>query len=240
MNDACARAVPDRVVPLHGVVNLRDVGGLAAARGKTRGGRVFRSEFLDPASVDLELVRDRLGLVSVLDLRRQAEHAAPESPWSALGVRSERVPLRLNGDGTPWSAPYWGYLDSDPRGFARAMTFMMTGANHPVLVHCAAGKDRTGTVIAVLLDVLGVDRELIVEDHLRSAEGIAVIIDRLRSDPAYRDVLAAVDDESHLPKAAKVTELFAWLDARGGSRAWLTEQGVPSQIIAAAHAALIE
>ena len=71
----------------------------------------------------------------------------------------------------------------------------IANAEGSVLVHCAAGKDRTGTVVALALDVAGVSRELIAGDYLATAGRIELIIDRLRSSDTYRAELEGHDPQ---------------------------------------------
>ncbi len=101
---------------------------------------------------------------------------------------------------------------------------MLAGA---VLVHCAAGKDRTGVVVALALDAAGVDRTAIVSDYLATAQRIDAIMARLVSSPTYRSELEGHDPRAHAPVPGTIERVFELLDeAFGGSAAWLSAHGL--------------
>jgi len=94
-------------------------------------------------------------------------------------------------------------------------------------VHCAAGKDRTGVVVAMALDAAGVDRETIVSDYLATDERIHEIFDRLLSSPTYREELKDTYPQTHAPVAHTMERVLALIDdAFGGSAEWLTAHGL--------------
>ena len=96
-----------------------------------------------------------------------------------------------------------------------------------VLVHCAAGKDRTGVVVALALDAAGVDRNMIVSDYMATDERIDAIMARLVSSPTYRSELEGHDPRRHAPVPGTMERVFELLDeAFGGSAAWLSAHGV--------------
>ena len=100
-------------------------------------------------------------------------------------------------------------------------------ADGAVLVHCAAGKDRTGVVVAIALDAAGVDRETIVEDYLATGERIEAILARLVSSPTYRAELEGHDPQQHAPVTGTIERLLELVDERfGGSAAWLSAHGL--------------
>ncbi len=95
-----------------------------------------------------------------------------------------------------------------------------------VLVHCAAGKDRTGVVVGLSLDAVGVERELIVADYAASGERIEAILRRLVASPTYRDEMSGADPRKQAPVPATMERVLEIVDERyGGSAAWLSSQG---------------
>ncbi len=96
-----------------------------------------------------------------------------------------------------------------------------------MLVHCAAGKDRTGVVVALALAAVGVEREAIVADYVATGERITAIMDRLRASETYRRDLEGVTDESSACRAREYLErVLEVLDERhGGAAGWLAEHG---------------
>jgi protein-tyrosine phosphatase len=121
---------------------------------------------------------------------------------------------------------YLSYLRRRPDSIVAAVT-SIARADGAVLVHCAAGKDRTGVVVALALDAAGVDRDLIVADYLATAERIEAIMDRLVASPTYRDELAGHDPQRHAPLPGTMERVLAIVDEQhGGSAAWLTGHGL--------------
>ena len=100
-------------------------------------------------------------------------------------------------------------------------------ADGAVLVHCAAGKDRTGTVVALALDASGVPRELIAEDYNASRERIEQIIARLRSSETYRAELEGHDPQAHAPVPGTIERVLELVDEQhGGAAEWLLAHGL--------------
>jgi protein tyrosine/serine phosphatase len=94
------------------------------------------------------------------------------------------------------------------------------------IVHCAAGKDRTGVVIACALAEVGVPHDAIVEDYSRSGERIEAIYRRLTGRRTYRDDLSSSTVDKHRPRASTMERLLAAVDEiHGGIPAWLRAHG---------------
>jgi protein tyrosine/serine phosphatase len=189
-------------IELDGAVNVRDLGGLPTTDGgKIAEGRLLRSDNLDGLTpADVRRLVTELGLATVVDLRSTQEHAAapagplttvgsvrhvrfsllPEmgvladTPGATLAVRAEQAMERCPADLR--AGFYLGYLADRPDQVVGAMRAIATSPG-PALVHCAAGKDRTGWAIAALLTVAGADRDAVLADYLLSNAAI----DSLRS-----------------------------------------------------------
>jgi protein tyrosine/serine phosphatase len=96
-----------------------------------------------------------------------------------------------------------------------------------VLVHCAAGKDRTGVVVALALDAVGADRRMIVSDYLATSERIDAIMARLVRSPTYRAELEEHDPRAHAPVEGTMERVLELIDEHfGGSVAWLSAHGL--------------
>jgi protein tyrosine/serine phosphatase len=103
----------------------------------------------------------------------------------------------------------------------------IANARGAVLVHCAAGKDRTGVVVALALDAAGVDRNAIVNDYLATGQRIDAIMARLVSSPTYRSELEGHDPRTHAPVPGTIERVFELVDeVFGGSAAWLSSHGL--------------
>lgn len=228
-----------RVPTVAGAHNLRDLGGLITSRGdRVRTGRVFRSDYPLFVQADAAAVR-RLGLRTVVDLRRGSEAALERPDWEAQGVACERWPLSA-GRESSWEARYPSYLLRRPESVVGAVRAVMRPEGHAVLFHCAAGKDRTGVVAALLLSVLGVPRDDIVADHLLSASSVRRVLGRLVEMDLYAAMLAGSSVEDQTPRAEHVEALLDWLEDRGGARAWLLGAGVPAAELTGFRATMLE
>ena len=85
---------------------------------------------------------------------------------------------------------------------------MISRAEGAALVHCAAGKDRTGTVVALALSLVGADREAVIADYAASSERVQQILDRLLATKTYADNLRGRPLSSHLTHAETMRVLL--------------------------------
>jgi protein-tyrosine phosphatase len=100
----------------------------------------------------------------------------------------------------------------------------IAGAVGVALVHCAAGKDRTGVVVALALSAVGVRQEEIVADYAATGERTGALVERLGRSPTYAD-----DINSQPPRAPQPGTMAAFLEQvgaqYGGTRRWLAQHG---------------
>ena len=174
-------AAPDRHVRLPGTRNLRDVGGYPAHDGRvTRWRTLLRTDALDrlPASSQSALLD--LGLRQVIDLRWPHElDAAPSVFHRSERVRYRSIPL-LEDDPTPHgglAGTYRHMLDARGPQLVEVVRSLLEPDGLPTVVGCAAGKDRTGVAIALVLSAVGVPHDLIVEDYALSEASFLSEID---------------------------------------------------------------
>ena len=124
-----------------------------------------------------------------------------------------------------WSRHYLGYLDQRPDSIINALR-TIAGAPGAVVVHCAAGKDRTGTVTGLALMVAGAEPEAVVQDFAASAQRVPLIMDRLRARPAYAADMVGKTVAEQSPRPETMRMLLATLDEHyGGPLGWLERQG---------------
>ncbi|MGN8027464.1 tyrosine-protein phosphatase [Microbacterium sp. 22242] len=232
------------MIEVEGVVGLRDAGGMPAESGRIRTGRLFRSGSL--AAVDAEGAERIRALVRrIVDLRSVEEVAAAPTPID--GVRIISLPLY---HGSPRSFFEEGYdlvgiyrhllAESAPELVAAVRAI---AAGEPTLVHCTAGKDRTGLVIALALSAVRADRDAVVADYaltgalLPEAERHATS-ERLRRTYPDSPHAAVLATES---PAEAMRDVLAELDREHGSvRAFLAAHGLVDDELAALDAALCE
>ena len=168
-------------------LNFRDLGGLATTDDRIiRSNMLFRSEgpasFFDEHRAEL----GALGVRCVCDLRSDVERQAAPNDWCGPGCRV--LHLDMNTDLRAAGADFWESLRTDPSPvnarrvitnnyclmpaalsphLAKMVDALLAG-EVPMVVHCTAGKDRTGVAIALLLTLLGVAREDVLSDYAKS------------------------------------------------------------------------
>ena len=121
---------------------------------------------------------------------------------------------------------YLGYLAHRPENVVAALRALAVPPDGATVVHCAAGKDRTGVVVAFALAVAGVPHEEIVADYALTAEVIDDLVAKLAASPTYAEDMVRRDVASHTPRAQTMQRVLELLDERhGGPRGWLTAHG---------------
>jgi len=253
-DDACR-------VPIATAFNLRDFGGCATADGgHVKRGMLYRCGTMSMLTEEDAQQLRALGIRAICDFRRPSERAAEPTSWhgedvdyyarnysSASGVLGEI----LRGEGTSADdmrtamIALYRTIAMDHAASYRAMFGQMLGGRLPILINCAAGKDRTGVGAALILAALGVSRENIAQDYLRTnlhadwgwrfaqAEGrlaqthrdqAELVAPVLTADIAYLDALYAALEASH-----------------GGMDAYMeAELGIDASARTALRAALLE
>jgi protein-tyrosine phosphatase len=240
-------------IDLEGAVNVRDLGGLPTDDGgETLPGRLLRADNLQelsPSDVS-RLVRD-IGLTTVVDLRSSAELTSEgPAPLDAVpGVRHVHHPVipelgsatdavaealllkqkqqdRSRFPSDPTCGHYLGYLEDRPDQVVGAVRSIARDQS-AALVHCAAGKDRTGVVVALALTAAGVRPQAVVADYAATGERTEAILSRLRRSPTYAADLDHLPAEAHRARPETMAAFLEQMDARyGGVARWLTDHGL--------------
>jgi protein-tyrosine phosphatase len=236
---------PRRRLEVEGCNNFRDLGGYPGAGGRRlRWRMLFRADalhHLTPRGVG-QLCHE-LGVREVVDLRSSGELRMDGRGLLAHeSLRHHHLPL------------FDGEVSREQRDLADDMTlgdryFMMlrfaggpiarvfealAAAEGPAVFHCAAGKDRTGVISAVLLGALGVPDELIVADYAASREGLDLVVERLMQSEGYREMFAALPPDTLHAEPETMIELMERVrDEWGGMRGYLRSQGVPDERVEA-------
>ena len=134
---------------------------------------------------------------------------------------------------------YLGYLGQRSDAVVAALRALAAPVPGAAVVHCAAGKDRTGVVVALALAVAGVPHEEIVADYALTAEIIDALVAKLAASPTYADDMVSRDVASHTPRAETMERVLALLDERhGGPLGWLEAHGFGADEQAALRARL--
>jgi protein-tyrosine phosphatase len=169
----------ERLLPLQGGRNFRDMGGYAAAGGKTvRWGKLYRSGVMNGlTATDLSYL-SALGINTICDLRSVQERQAEPSAFlktSDAKVVAFDYAMASSLDGiararsreeavSAFAATYIGFLDMLTPQYTDMFARLVRG-EAPLTFNCSAGKDRTGTAAALILSVLDVPRETVVADY---------------------------------------------------------------------------
>ena len=157
-------------------------------------------------------------------------------PWQNRD-RAESAEQRRRGA----AGIYLAYLDDRADSILAALR-LIAHTDGATIVHCAAGKDRTGVVVALALTEVGVERAAIVDDYAQSAERTEATIRRLASRRTYAaDLLPDVDFDQHKPRATTMRRLLDAIDdVHGGVPAWLRAHGWTDADAAALRGRLLD
>lgn len=242
---------PHSILP-PGAHNVRDLGGLPLlAGGHTVPRRVLRACAMGGIGDTGRQTLLDAGVRTVIDLRSASELATEPPPFAnTRGVTTLLHPVFAD------LAPVATMIEADadfrlqhryrlalrsaaPR-FAAVVRAVAEAGPGLVVVHCTAGKDRTGIVSALLLDLAGVTRGAIVADYARTADFGAALLATLK-DRALAAGRAPLTVEKTLGSPADaMEETLAMLDREfGGARGYLEAAGLDGTTLAAATARLV-
>jgi protein-tyrosine phosphatase len=233
----------ERQLVWDGCLNVRDLGGHATEDGgHTAFGEVIRADSVRRLSEAGWLQLVDYGVARIVDLRHADELAA--DPPANVPVEVVHVPVLPDPAWPYWAeidavadaagdsaaaraAVYLEFLDRFDHGFAAAISAVAGAGRGGVVVHCFAGKDRTGLVAALLLRLAGVSVRDVAADYALSEENL-----RAWSEPWIERAADEMDRERRrrtaaAPAAAMETVLRE-LEARGGPREYLRAAGVPN------------
>lgn len=238
----------ERHFPFAGCFNFRDIGGYPTVDGRLlRWGRYFRAGRQDRmTSSDLQKVA-QLGIKTQIDLRRPDElEDQGRGPLEDMGIdyrwhsvippNGSQVLDAAAGEGISGKR-YLRYLDFDTTPWLQVFRILADSESYPVVVHCTAGKDRTGVTTAFLLSVLGVKRKLIEEDFILSNRDqprhIKFLESRgLSSGSVHRNV--------GVPEDAMKVFLDGMDKEHGGVIAFLYKIGIDDEMQSAIRSVLLE
>ncbi len=216
-----------RHIDFDGIENFRDFGGYDTADGRAvKRGLLYRSaNHAYATEADLERMRD-LGLAAIIDLRRTEERARePSKRWPGFGAAV--VENDILSDHADWAQSMKGaevnaqwFLD-DGMGYYRRAPFeprhidlfsryfrTLADADGAIVVHCAAGKDRTGLICALTHHVLGVHADDIMADYLLTNDESRLARKMAFLGPWLRDTVGKTVDEAGLRVAVSVSPAY--------------------------------
>lgn len=244
----------DRHLAYDLVFNLRDLGGYETADGRTiRWRTLFRGDGVHRLAAESFT---ELGIRTVLDLRTEAEiaergRAQGSHDWHHLPVlRTTWDPswVRPHPDGTEVAAErfladrYLVMLEEGGESLGTALRMLTEADRVPAVFHCAAGKDRTGVLAALVLCLLGVDDEVIATDYGLSRLGMDRLVEFIRV--TYPERFDAMADQPaaflEAPEAAMALFLADLRQRHGSVEGYAAGVGVGPGVIDALRANLLE
>jgi len=233
-----ATNIVDRELDWDGCWNVRDLGGLALAEGVIQRGALVRSDSLSHLSADGWEAAVSHGITSIVDLRASRE-VGLDPDLVPPGIDYRHLPIvdvvheaeeRAFRDRPSWDEAYVLMLDRFRIGFSAAVSAIGEARPGGVAVHCRVGRDRTGIVVALLLELAGVPREEILEDYARSAERLAPAFEHwiaTEPDPRRR---AQLEWEGSA-RADLIVHALDHVERRyGGARAYLADARVDDAV----------
>ncbi|AWB95846.1 protein-tyrosine-phosphatase [Agromyces badenianii] len=166
-------------IPVPGTYNFRDVGGLPALTGTVRDGVLYRSDGLSRLGEPGRAKLRELGVGVVIDLRDENEAQVMPDDLGDLDVEVLRLPV-FEGSGASQGAAgislealYERIVTQHASVVVAALREISSAGDRAVVVHCTAGKDRTGVVVALALLAVGVDRESVIVDYESTEANLA-------------------------------------------------------------------
>ncbi|MFP6638970.1 MAG: tyrosine-protein phosphatase [Myxococcota bacterium] len=231
-------------IELEGCFNFRDLGGYAAADGHClRTGLVFRSDGLQWLTpTDLEKLATEIELGHVIDLRSDEEvdevgrgpiedqttvHHIPlfTGMSSDSGARAEfEMPADMG-------ELYFLMLSFAQQPIAEVVR-LLAEAKEPAVFHCAAGKDRTGVISALLLSLVGVPKETIVIDYAFSRQNIDLINQRLSEADTYQNFMSDLPEGAYDADPACMERFLARVEEQHGSiLGWAGQAGLEAEVL---------
>lgn len=230
----------DRHYAFEGCFNFRDVGGYATKDGyRVKWGRYFRAGRQDRMTkADIDKARD-LNIGAQIDLRGNEEiEDQGLGPLPGLGAKYHNISVipvggrdqlsRLVGDTGISGKRYLGYLSFGSETWKRFFSILSEPVDSAVVIHCTAGKDRTGVSTAFFLSLLGVDRKTIENDYLLTNLDVSRQADFVERTVGYPEGMSREDMVMHagVPETAMREFLDGLEEKWGGVTEYLRSAGI--------------
>ena len=237
-----------------GCFNFRDIGGYPTQDGRrVAWGRYFRAgrqDRMTPADIN---AAKQLGITTQIDLRRPDEAAEQgPGPLPELGARYVNLPVipeggseqlsQLVGDSGISGKRYLGYLEFGPKVWLEMFDIFASATNQAIVLHCTAGKDRTGVSTAFLLSVLGVDRGIIEADYLLTNIDVPRQVEFVDTHIGLPEDMSRQEFEriAGVPETALHDFLNGVTERWGGPVGYLTSIGISEAQLEAVRAAFLD
>lgn len=233
-----------------GTTNFRDLGGYPVPGGRTRSGVVFRSDALSRLG-DLGRSELRgLGIRRIVDLRDAREVQAMPDDITGLGIDVVALPIFAGSPeaaasgGSTLETMYRNIVTEHADLMVTALRALVLEGETPSLVHCTAGKDRTGVVSALLLLAVGVELDIVLDDYEVSGDNLsgpwlesmteAALAHGIAVTPQFVELMSASPREALAPVLGEV------LAEHGGVAGYLERAGLSAEELEQLTAQLVE
>ena len=225
---------PDRRLSFEGAFNFRDLGGYATADG-----RMVKWRTLFRADAVHRLPESEVEHGHLHDPERGIQHVHLD----VLGEVWKPLDLDDNADARiVLSDLYVHMLDIGAPALSQAFRTLANADNLPAVFHCAAGKDRTGVLAAMVLSTIGVADHVIVADYAISGANMAELVERLKRDRP--EALTAMNEQPSAYMAAPpeaMKRLLAHVNAEYGSMTgYVNSIGISTDVIDSLAASLLD
>ena len=252
----------ERVIKLKGTTNTRDIGGYQTSDQRSLLWRqIIRSENLSRLTAKDFQKLEEIGLKTVIDLR--TDHELKKAPTVWQGDNPPRFYHFPVGDShNDWFNAqrkmmkksrftekqalehmmngYTMFAEVGQPSFQKMMDVVLDPSNWPVLIHCSAGKDRAAVAVAIIMEALAVEREIIMEDFMltneigRSEEKAVILAKEGRNAGGGRGSARGPSADAWFPIVGVQPEMlnafYASIDEQHGSMdAFLTQMGVDQE-----------
>lgn len=245
---------PTRHIELEHVFNFRDLGGYPTRDGRTtKWHTLFRADGIHRLSeADVATLRP-LGLRTIIDLRTPNEieehgrfpidaYAATYHHQPVLDVIWTPEQMETFGESPTFLVDrYREMLVIGDRALGESLRLFGTEDTYPAVFHCAAGKDRTGILAALVLGLLGVPDDVIAEDYALSRAGMARMIEWVKANfPEARERLENAPSPLSSAEPETILALLDHIRTEHGSLAdYVRTLGVESEHVAGMQSALL-
>ena len=244
----------ERHTPFEGCFNFRDIGGYPTTDGQSvKWGKYYRAGRQDRMTpADLAQARD-LGIRTQIDLRKNDEvQDQGRGPLETMGAKYVHLPVipdggtdllaQLVGDTGISGKRYLGYLEFGGDTWVKMFDVFAEAEDHPIVLHCTAGKDRTGVSTAFLLSVLGVERKIIEADYLLTNVDVARQVKFVEANVGLPEGMTRDEMTFHagVPENAMHDFLNGLEERWGGALGYLRDVGIDDHTFAAVRANFLE
>lgn len=245
---------PDRHLAFEGAFNFRDLGGYPTSEGRTvRWNRLYRADAVHRLpDAELDVLAGR-GVRTIVDLRTASELEHGHLHDDGRGLQHVHLDV-LGATWKPDELPddadaaqvlgdlYIAMLTVGSGALRDALVLLADPDRLPAVFHCAAGKDRTGVLAAMILSLLGVDDEVIVADYAISGANMDRLVERLRRDRPEALTTMNEQPSAYLAAPPAAMERFlAHVRSEFGSLPdWVRANGVTQSSIDALRAGLLD